>query len=48
MVLLQGEIFEANMNSVIIVNFTVVIIDCYFYNDYSTSLSRLQMENLRT
>lgn len=35
------------MNSVIIVNFVVVIIDV-FYNNYSTSLSRIQMENLRT
>lgn len=36
------------MNSVIIVNFIVVVIDCCFYNNYSTSLSRLQMENVRT
>lgn len=39
---------QVNMNSIIIGNFIVVIIVCYFYNDHTISLSRLQMENLRT
>lgn len=35
------------MNSVIATDFIVVLIDCYVYNNYSTSLSRLQPENVR-